>query len=65
MKSVPAIRISKGNEASVRPSASYVLYWMIASRRLRYNFAIWLTLSRQKARAKHSFARWQKTPAWS
>ncbi len=40
MKSVPAIRISKCNEASVRPGANYVLYWMIAGRRLRYNFAL-------------------------
>ncbi len=38
--SVPAIRISKGNSAPVRAVGDYVLYWMIASRRLRYNFAL-------------------------
>ncbi len=40
MKTVPAIRIRKGNQASIRPGANYVLYWMIANRRLRYNFAL-------------------------
>jgi deoxyribodipyrimidine photo-lyase len=38
--SVPTIRIRKRNEAVVRQSRDYVLYWMIASRRLRYNFAL-------------------------
>jgi deoxyribodipyrimidine photo-lyase len=37
---VPAIRIRKCNEAPVRGGGGYVLYWMIASRRLRYNFAL-------------------------
>ncbi|MGB2637042.1 MAG: hypothetical protein WAM58_24150 [Candidatus Acidiferrum sp.] len=40
MKSVPTIRIRKCNDAPLRPGANYVLYWMIASRRLRYNFAL-------------------------
>ncbi len=40
MKSVPTIRIRKCNDAPVRPGANYVLYWMIASRRLRHNFAL-------------------------
>lgn len=40
MKSVPAIRIRNCNAAPPRPDADYVLYWMIASRRLRYNFAL-------------------------
>ncbi|HTC41997.1 MAG TPA: hypothetical protein VK703_10515 [Candidatus Acidoferrales bacterium] len=44
MRSVPAIRIRKCNDAPVRPCANYVLYWMIASRRLRYNFALDRTL---------------------
>lgn len=38
--SVPAIRIRDGNAAPLRADGSYVLYWMIASRRLSYNFAL-------------------------
>ncbi len=38
--SVPEIRIRASNAAAVRESGEYVLYWMIASRRLRYNFAL-------------------------
>jgi deoxyribodipyrimidine photo-lyase len=34
------MRISKSNSAPVRAVGDYVLYWMIASRRLRYNFAL-------------------------
>jgi deoxyribodipyrimidine photo-lyase len=40
VSSVPAIRIRKSNDAAVRPDGNYVLYWMIASRRMRYNFAL-------------------------
>ena len=40
MNRVPEIRIRKANRAAVRESGEYVLYWMIASRRLRYNFAL-------------------------
>ncbi len=40
VKSVPPMRIRKCNQAPLRPDANYVLYWMIASRRLRYNFAL-------------------------
>ncbi|HKF24422.1 MAG TPA: hypothetical protein VKB24_00560, partial [Candidatus Acidoferrum sp.] len=40
MNVVPAIRIRQANRQPLRPSASYVLYWMIAARRLRYNFAL-------------------------
>ncbi len=39
MQKVPAIRIRDCNDAVVRPSAKYVLYWMIANRRVAYNFA--------------------------
>jgi deoxyribodipyrimidine photo-lyase len=38
--SVPLIRIRESNDAAVRASGDFVLYWMIASRRLRYNFAL-------------------------
>jgi deoxyribodipyrimidine photo-lyase len=37
---VPPVRIRDCNDASVCPDARYVLYWMIASRRLVYNFAL-------------------------
>jgi deoxyribodipyrimidine photo-lyase len=40
MSSVPAIRIRSCNDAPLRSSGGYVLYWMIASRRLHYNFAL-------------------------
>jgi deoxyribodipyrimidine photo-lyase len=37
---VPKIRIQHCNHGPVRPSGAYVLYWMIANRRLAYNFAL-------------------------
>jgi deoxyribodipyrimidine photo-lyase len=37
---VPAIRIRDCNAAPLQTRGSYVLYWMIASRRLQYNFAL-------------------------
>ncbi len=40
MSSVPAIRITTCNQAPVRPERDFVLYWMIASRRLDYNYAL-------------------------
>ena len=40
MNSVPAIRIRDANNEPVRATGGHVLYWMIASRRLRYNFAL-------------------------
>lgn len=40
MGAIPKIRIRKVNEATVRPGGKYVLYWMIASRRLHFNFAL-------------------------
>ncbi|HEY2822123.1 MAG TPA: hypothetical protein VGJ06_13855 [Candidatus Acidoferrum sp.] len=40
MERVPEIRIRNCNEAAVRPAAKYVLYWMIAARRVTHNFAL-------------------------
>ena len=40
LSAVPAIRIRKQNEQTVRAGRDYVLYWMIANRRLSYNFAL-------------------------
>ena len=37
---VPAIRIRACNREAVNPGGKFVLYWMIANRRLRYNFAL-------------------------
>ncbi len=40
MNKVPAVRIRDCNDAPVSAGASYVLYWMIANRRTRWNFAL-------------------------
>jgi deoxyribodipyrimidine photo-lyase len=40
LQKVPAIRIRDCNGAEVRPSGKYILYWMIANRRVTYNFAL-------------------------
>lgn len=40
MADVPSIRIRQCNSAPVRAGGDYVLYWMISSRRLTYNFAL-------------------------
>ena len=37
---VPALRVRDANGAGVRGDGEYVLYWMIASRRTVYNFAL-------------------------
>ena len=37
---VPPDRIRPANDAPVRPERAYVLYWMVASRRTRANFAL-------------------------
>ncbi|MGE5234825.1 MAG: deoxyribodipyrimidine photolyase [Acidobacteriota bacterium] len=40
MGQVPALRVRACNAAAVRGDGEYVLYWMIAHRRLRFNFAL-------------------------
>ncbi len=40
MSGIPADRIRVRNDAPVRPGGDYVLYWMIANRRTRSNFAL-------------------------
>ena len=52
MTSVPAIRIRDCNGAPLRPSADCVLYWMIANRRLAYNFALDRALEHCKSLGK-------------
>ena len=36
----PAVRITRANDAPLASSADFVLYWMTASRRTRWNFAL-------------------------
>ena len=40
MSSVPEIRIRSGNSLPVLQSKDFVLYWMTASRRTTWNFAL-------------------------
>ena len=40
LQKVPAIRIRECNNAAMRPQAKYVLYWMIATRRVSHNFGL-------------------------
>ena len=40
MSEVPALRIQKANEKSPAPKGDFVLYWMIAQRRLSHNFGL-------------------------
>ena len=40
MSPVPAIRVNRSNAQPINAQADYVLYWMIASRRLHFNFAL-------------------------
>ncbi|HKV09657.1 MAG TPA: deoxyribodipyrimidine photolyase [Thermoanaerobaculia bacterium] len=40
MTAIPEIRIQAQNRAPLRPEGDYVLYWMIAFRRLGWNFAL-------------------------
>jgi deoxyribodipyrimidine photo-lyase len=49
---VPTIRIRQSNLAPLRQSGDYILYWMIASRRLRYNFALDRALEHCRALGK-------------
>jgi len=37
---VPIVRVTKRNQHEVRPGGAYVVYWMIAARRSRFNFAL-------------------------
>ena len=40
MNSVPSIRVRKGNHKKVNPEGSFVLYWMVANRRLQWNYSL-------------------------
>jgi deoxyribodipyrimidine photo-lyase len=45
---IPDIRLTDVNAAPDRPDGSYVLYWMIANRRLTWNFALDHAIDRAK-----------------
>lgn len=40
MSSIPPLRLRAANSAPIRGGGSYVVYWMIAARRLGWNFAL-------------------------
>ncbi len=40
MEAVPALRVRAGNDRPIQPGGAFVLYWMIAARRLGWNFAL-------------------------
>ncbi len=40
MRTVPKIRVQDLNQAAVREDGEYVLYWMVANRRVRWNFSL-------------------------
>ena len=40
MKTIPALRIHKANDSDVNPGVEFILYWMIASRRTGWNYAL-------------------------
>ena len=39
-RAVPSIRTSTLNQAPINPAGDYVIYWMVAQRRLTWNFAL-------------------------
>lgn len=49
---VPEIRITSCNKGEVRPDGDYVLYWMIAFRRLAWSFALERAAERSRALRK-------------
>jgi deoxyribodipyrimidine photo-lyase len=40
VKATPALRVRRVNEAPVRANGAFVLYWMVAARRIGWNFAL-------------------------
>ena len=40
MSDLPSIRLRRLNDAPVRANGDFVLYWMVANRRLDWNFAL-------------------------
>jgi deoxyribodipyrimidine photo-lyase len=49
---VPSIRVRTANARSINPRGDFVLYWMTASRRARYNFALDRAIEHARALGK-------------
>jgi len=49
---IPAIRLTQANDVPIRGDGRYVLYWMIASRRLQWNFALDHAIAQAKSLGK-------------
>ena len=49
---IPASRLTQANDAPIDPSGDYVLYWMVAFRRPRFNFALEHAVDRAKELGK-------------
>ena len=52
MSDVPALRIRDANSRPAKPDGEYVLYWMIAQRRVTDNFALQHAVAEATARRK-------------
>ena len=50
MKSVPSSRIRLLNDAPARDDGKFLLYWMVASRRTRFNFGLQQAVDRRERR---------------
>ncbi len=49
---IPKIRLSDANQEPIRGEGEFVLYWMIANRRLRWNFALEHAIDQAKKLSK-------------
>jgi len=49
---IPVIRLTNANDVPIRADGDYVLYWMIANRRLSWNFALQHAIDQAKTLAK-------------
>ena len=52
MHTVPDIRIRPVNKAPVNPNGDFVLYWMIAARRVESNFGLQRAVERSTELAR-------------
>lgn len=48
VKRVPELRVRAANDRPVRPDGDHVLYWMISSRRARFNFGLQRAVERAR-----------------
>jgi deoxyribodipyrimidine photo-lyase len=52
MENIPDIRIRKANKKDVNKEGDFILYWMIACRRVQWNFSLQRAVARAKALKK-------------